>query len=118
MIKKEIKFINDILKPWDELNDLLAKPYVYEPGISDIIRMATNLAIAINHWCDLEKENKKEIINLSASYKLMVDIANMVKHRAPLYDRTRENNLYAAATFEYLESGNKILKDNNLCRVC
>jgi len=31
--KKEIKFINDILKPWDELNDLLTKPYAYEPGL-------------------------------------------------------------------------------------
>lgn len=100
---KELQFINDVLKPWDELNKLLALPYAFEPGINDVVRMATNLAIAINHWCETENENKKTIIASSDAYRIMVDVANMVKHKS-LHKKNRENTVYAVATFEFLEN--------------
>lgn len=109
MNKKEVQFINDILKPWDELNDLLAKPYAYEPGISDIIRMAGNLAIALKHQCDLEKKNRKQIDQLSSANKIMSDVADMIKHRE-LRDKSRENELYAVASFECFEDKFKFLR--------
>lgn len=106
MNRKEIRFINDILKPWDELTDLLAKPYAYEPGLNDIIRMAGNLAITIKHQCDLERENRKTIDQLSPENKIMSDVADKVKHHK-LRNKTRENQLYAVAAFECEETGNK-----------
>jgi hypothetical protein len=106
MNEKEIKFINDILKPWDELNDLLAKPYAYEPGLNDITRMAGNLATALKHQCDLENESRKIIDPISPENKIMSDVADMVKHHG-LRDKTRENKLFAVATFECLEHENK-----------
>jgi hypothetical protein len=109
MGQKEVKFINNILKPWGELNDLLAKQYAYEPGLSDIIRMAGNLAIALKHQCDLEKENRKTIDSVSPENKIMSDIADMVKHHK-LRDKTRENKLYAVAAFECLEDKFKFLR--------
>lgn len=109
MDQKEIKFINDILKPWDELNDLLSKPYAYEPGLSDIIRMAGNLALALKHQCDLEKESRKSIDSISPENKIMSDIADMVKHHE-LRDKTRENKLYAVAAFECFEDKFKFLR--------
>lgn len=102
MNKKEIKFISDVLKPWDELNDLLTKPYAYEPDLNDVTRMAGNIAIAIKHQCDLRKERRKEIDSISPENKIMSDVADMVKHHG-LQNKTRENKLYALASFECLE---------------
>jgi len=100
---KELQFINDILKPWDELNKLLASPYAFEPGINDVVRMATNLAIAINHWCETENENKKTIIASSDAYRIMVDVANMVKHKS-LYNKnnTKYNNQFITRDYKFI----------------
>lgn len=106
MNKKEIKFINDILKPWDELNDLLTKPYAYEPELNDVTRMAGNIAIALKHQRDLEKESRETIDPISPENKIMSDVADMVKHHG-LRDKTRENKLYTAASFECFEQENK-----------
>ena len=106
MNKNEIQFINDVLKPWDELNDLLAKPYVYEPGINDIVRMTGNLAIVLKHQCDLVKGNRSNINKLSPENAIMSDVADMVKHRK-LNNKERENDFHAIATFEYFEDENE-----------
>ena len=106
MDKKEIKVINDILKPWDELNDLLAKPYAYESELNDATRMAGNLAIALKHQCDLEKESRKAIDPISLENKIMSDVADMVKHHS-LRDKTRENKLSTVTAFECIETESK-----------
>ena|SRR5258708_4759438 len=96
---KRIKFLNDIIKPWHELNDLLSKPYAYEPGLNDATRMAGNLAITIKHQCDHEKAERQKIDNESASNRIMSDVADMIKHHE-LGDKKRENGLSLSSMFE------------------
>jgi hypothetical protein len=44
--------INDAVKPWDELNHLLAQPFAYRPDLSDITRLANSIAVVIKHMAE------------------------------------------------------------------
>ena len=106
---KQIKFLNDIIKPWDELNDLLSKPYAYELGLNDVTRMAGNLAIAIKHHRELTKIERIEINKESPSNKIMSDIADMIKHHG-LADKNRENEFSISSIFECFNNKFKFLR--------
>jgi len=54
------RFINDILKPWDELNSLLSQQYAFQPDLSDITRLAGNIAVSIRHQIDSSDLNDKQ----------------------------------------------------------
>jgi len=47
------RFVNDVVKPWDELNALLSQRYAFQPDLSDVTRLAGTLAVAIKHQADL-----------------------------------------------------------------
>ena len=47
------RFVNDVVKPWDELNVLLSQRYAFQPDLSDVTRLAGTLAVAIKHQADL-----------------------------------------------------------------
>lgn len=102
-----LQFVNDVIKPWDELNDILSQRFAFQPDLSDITRLAGSLAVAINHQCDLMANEKgiktktlrKEIHSGSTENKVIADVADMVKHRK-LGDLSRHNQLSVAATFE------------------
>jgi hypothetical protein len=47
-----LRFLNDVVKPWDELNALLAKRLALQPDLSDVTRLAGSLAVAIRHQVD------------------------------------------------------------------
>ncbi len=103
-MNKQIQFLNDVVKPWDELNALLSKPFAYEPGLNDGTRMAGSLAITINHQWDFEKPIRDELNTVCPSTKVMWDIADMVKHHE-LRDKKRENRFSLVSAFE--RNGNK-----------
>lgn len=106
---KKIRFLNDIIKPWDELNDLLSKPYAYEPGLNDVTRMAGNLAISIKHHHEFTKAERIAINKESHSNKIMSDIADMIKHHS-LGDKNRENKLSISSIFECSNNKFKFLR--------
>jgi hypothetical protein len=102
--EKAFRFLNDVIKPFDELNEALLKAYVYEPSINDVVRMAGNLASAINHQYDFEKVygksiSRNELENESSENKVISDVANMTKHYE-LSKKDRENSLSTASAFE------------------
>lgn len=93
------KFINDVIKPWEELGALLAEPYAFEPGLSDITRSATALAVAISHYPEYRGMGRSSIDKECQACKVMTDVADMAKH-GKLRNAKRNNELYVAASFE------------------
>ncbi len=95
------RFINDVIKPWDELNTLLSQRYAFQPDLSDVTRLAGNLAVAIKHQADLAGLADRSAIDAaSLGNKLMSDVGDFWKH-GPLRDSGRNNSLSFNAMFEY-----------------
>lgn len=118
-MKIEHKFMNDILKPWDELNELLSFPYCVEPELSTITKLATDLATAISHFSENSGIESRQSVGVAcSSNQLMIDIADMSKH-AKLRNSQRENKINVSSIFEYIEPSkfkflrNKIIIEHN-----
>ena len=95
------RFVNDVVKPWDELNALLSQRYAFEPKLSDVTRLAGALAVAIKHQADLAGyATRTDIDAASVDNKLMSDVGDFWKH-GPLRDSTRNNSMSVIALFEY-----------------
>ncbi|NQW24311.1 MAG: hypothetical protein HQ475_12800 [SAR202 cluster bacterium] len=99
----DLKFINNVIKPWDDLNDLLAYRYALEPGLSDVTRMATSLASSINHYG--EPDIRPEMLAQDCpDMGLIRDIADASKH-IKLRDARRQNEVYVRSNFEVRDDG-------------
>jgi len=95
------RFINDVVKPWDELNALLSCRYAFQPDLSDVSRMAGALAIAIKHQADLAGcKDRAPIDSASVENSLMSDVGDFWKH-GNLRDSGRNNSLVVVAMFEH-----------------
>ena len=95
------RFVNDVVKPWDELNALLSQRYAFQPDLSDVTRLAGTLAVAIKHQADLAGYTDRSAIDaVSFDNKLMSDVGDFWKH-GPLRDSRRNNSLSVSAMFEY-----------------
>ena len=69
------RFVNDVVKPWDELNVLLSQRYAFQPDLSDVTRLAGTLAVAIKHQADLAGYADRSAIDAaSLDNKLMSDV--------------------------------------------
>ncbi|MES2501328.1 MAG: hypothetical protein V4545_01890 [Pseudomonadota bacterium] len=104
----ELKFLNDVAKPWDELNALLIKRYAFQPDLSSVTQKVSAIAAAIRHQIDIfaphqsRNERKKlesEINAESDAVRLVTDVCDSIKH-VRLTNLERENHLYVAAMFE------------------
>jgi len=98
------RFINDILKPWDDLNSLLAKQYAFQPDLSDVSRLAGNIAVSIRHQVDFSVLNDRQANKLSPSHRLISDAGDYWKHGS-LRKEGRNSPITVSATFEYREDG-------------
>lgn len=98
------RFANDILKPWDELDSLLSQQYAFQPDISDISRLAGNIAVAIRHQIDFSDLTDKQANNLSQAHQLISDAGDCWKH-GELRKEERNSSISVAAAFEYREDG-------------
>jgi hypothetical protein len=94
------RFINDVLKPWDELNSLLSKQYAFQPDLSDVSRLTGNIAVSIRHQVDFSDLNDKQANELSPPHKLISDSGDYWKHGS-LRKEERNSPITVAATFEY-----------------
>jgi hypothetical protein len=99
-------FINDIVKPWEELNQLLVQRYAFQPDLSDVTRLAQALAVSIKHQIDIYgleigKEPKAIQIDINGDddARLISDFADTVKHRV-LRNPSRQAQILVAALFE------------------
>ena len=95
----DTRFITYLVKPWDELNELLSKPFAFQPELSDITRLAGSLAVAIRHQPEIANVDKSVTISESKEQKIMRDVADAWKHGI-LDQPNRRNALSVGAQFE------------------
>ena len=100
---ESLKFVNDIIKPWVELNDLLAQRYAFQPNLSDVTRMAASLALFISHYGE-PKIMPKQTAQDSVAMKMMRDVADSSKH-FKLTDPARQCEIAVRAFFKVRDDG-------------
>lgn len=110
----ELKFLNDIVKPWNELNNLLIERYAFQPDLSSVTTVVSALSTAIKHQVDIlafdqgirtTKKLQSEINVESNAARLISDVSDAAKH-VVLDDPARQNNVFVAAMFEVNLEGN------------
>lgn len=106
-MKPELKFLNDITRPWDELNVLLAERYAFQPDLSAVTAQVAAISSAIKHQVDIfafEKGRKtrklqQEVDVESDAARLISDVSDAAKH-VVLDKSARQNSIFVAAMFE------------------
>lgn len=102
------KLINDIVKPWDELNALLVQRYAFQPDLSDVSNRIGTLSVSIKHQVDalaLEQPHKstkswqETTDKENTSARIISDLADTVKHLT-LRDARRQCSTAVIAQFE------------------
>lgn len=97
----EKQFLNDVVLPWDKLNALLAKPFAYEPQISQVTTNANSIAVAIKHTAELFEADRKNTDLKSQPNSLMSDVADSWKHGSTkLRIPSRQCNILVRSRFE------------------
>jgi len=105
MKEEALKFVNDIIKPWEGLNIELGQPYSVNPQISDFTSIANSLAISVKHLPEsAQKIMTKELIPDSRSYEIISDLADSSKH-GELRSAGRECTLSVGSMFERNDDG-------------
>lgn len=100
MNQDTLKFISEIIKPLEVLNQNLGKPFSMNPEINDFITMANGLAISIKHFPESTQKIKPETLTSeSLDYSIISDLADSLKH-GELRKPERECKLSVASMFE------------------
>jgi hypothetical protein len=102
------RFMNDVVKPWDDLNTLLAQRFALDPDLSAVTTAAHALAVALKHQEDVVaraqhrsvKAVRRSIDAASIENRLMSDVADCWKHGS-LGRPERNNSLNVEAVFEH-----------------
>lgn len=97
------RIINDIVKPWDELNSLLRENFALQPDLSDITRLAGGIAVAIRHQVDFSPLDDKQANQLCTSHRIISDAGDYWKH-GNLRNEQRNSPITVSAAFEFSES--------------
>lgn len=50
-----IKFISEIVKPWETLNQELSRPFSMNPEVNDYVTMAIGITVALKHFPESTK---------------------------------------------------------------
>ena len=100
MKEEAIKFISEIVKPWETFNRELATPFSMNPAINDFVTRASALAVSIKHIPEATQNIKPEVLaKESQSYEIIADLADSLKH-GQLRKTERECKLTVSSMFE------------------
>lgn len=100
MKDEALKFISEIVKPWETLNKILGIPFSMNQTSNDFITTAKSLAITIKHLPEnSQKINLKSLIKESHPYEIMYDLADSMKH-GKLNNPERDCRLTISSMFE------------------
>lgn len=81
MKEEALKFITEIIKPWEELNIKFSTPLSMNPAINDFITSANALAITIKHMPEaLVQAKPHDLAAQNKPYEIMHDLADSIKH--------------------------------------
>jgi hypothetical protein len=106
-MRAELKFLNDVARPWDELNALLIERYAFQPDLSAVTMLVSAISTAIKHQVDIlaldrgstTKKLQQEVDAESDVARLMSDVSDAAKH-VVLGNPARQNSVFVAAMFE------------------
>jgi hypothetical protein len=105
MTEEKLKFINDVIKPWETLNRQLSFPFSVNTSVSDFTNSAASLAVSIKHFPESTHSLRpKDLLSESEPYKIFSDLADSLKH-GRLSDSARQCTLYAGSMFERSKEG-------------
>lgn len=96
----DLRFLNDVAKPWDELNSLLVERLALQPDVSDVTRLAGSLAVSIRHQVDAAGLKDSVANAESLEHRIIADAADYWKHGS-LRNPGRNSTLSTEALFEY-----------------
>lgn len=100
MKEEALRFISEVIKPWETLNQLLAAPFSMNPAINDFITIANALTVSIKHFPEAIAKIKPEILAKELkSYEIISDLADSLKH-GELRKPERECKLSVSSMFE------------------
>lgn len=100
-----IKFISEIVKPWETLNRQLATQFSMNPAINDFVTTASALTVAIKHLPEAILKIKPEFLAKELkSYEIISDLADSLKHGG-LRKAERECKLSVSSMFERNSEG-------------
>lgn len=95
-----LRFLNDIVKPWDDLNALLVQRLALQPDLSDATRLAGALAVAIRHQVDVVGLKNSEVNAECLEHRIICDVGDFYKHGS-LRDCGRNNAFSTESHFLY-----------------
>lgn len=96
------RFINDTVKPWDELNSLLRENFAFQPDLSDITRLAGGIAVSIRHQVDFSSLDDKQANESCTAHRIIADAGDYWKH-GNLRKEERNSPITVSAAFEFSE---------------
>jgi hypothetical protein len=100
MKEEAIKFISEVVKPWETINRQLGSPFSMNPAINDFITTASALTVSIKHLPEAIMKIKPEVLaQESQSYEIISDLADSLKH-GELRKPERECKLTVSSMFE------------------
>jgi hypothetical protein len=100
MKEDAIRFITEIVKPWETLNNELSKAFSMNPEINDFTTRANSLAVSIKHIAEACQKIKPEVlIPECRPYEIISDLADSSKH-GELRKPERECKLSVSSMFE------------------
>lgn len=100
MNQDAIKFISEIVKPWETLNQELSRPFSMNPEVNDFVTKAIGIAVALKHFPESTKKIKPEtLVPDSLDYSIISDLADSAKH-GELRKPERECKLTVSSMFE------------------
>lgn len=100
---KHRRLINNLVKPWEELNILLSKPFALQPEECDYLVKVEALCVAVSHYPEHLGMIRKNVDNASEANKKITDIADASKHKK-LSSDSRNNYLRISCDFEFREN--------------
>ncbi|MCZ8294868.1 MAG: hypothetical protein O9312_15265 [Hylemonella sp.] len=112
-MRNELKFLNDIAKPWDELNCLLIERKAFQPDLSSVTTKVEAISTAIKHQVDVHalatgcppRKLQTEVNAESLAARLVSDVSDTAKH-VVLSTPARQTSIFVAAMFEVNAEGN------------
>ncbi|MBD0785810.1 hypothetical protein HUO09_05620 [Vibrio sp. Y2-5] len=107
------RFINDVIKPWEELNLLLVKQFAFQPDLSDVTRLAGGISIALRHQVDFSELSDRQTNEMCFSQNLIVDAGDYYKH-GELRNTSRNCPMVVVSNFEYKDNEFAFLRNTVL----
>lgn len=94
----QLKFVTEILRPWERLNQELVKQVSIDSSVSELISIAGDLAIKISHFPEVAEKKHVRTNKSLKEFSIIVDIADKLKHNK--MDDEKDNKLSISSQFE------------------